>query len=135
MRRDMLFFFTVAACRSPRAVLFKILDARREQSHIGLRVALRSVFEHELADAFAVSHLAEHSAVGACDALYRKHRAVGIERALHGRATVHVAILRRYLTVFDELVDHRFIGKELALAVGHGHLIDVADVRAVEPRA
>ena len=75
-----------------------------------------------------VTHLAEHTAVRRGDTLDRAHGAVRVPRDVHGRVTVQIGVLERYLTVLDQVVDDVLWCYEAALAVRERDGVQVADI-------
>ena len=80
-----------------------------------------------------MAHLAQHTAVGAGDALDGAHRAVGVPLDVAADRAVGVHVLGGHLAVLNELPQRLVVGHEPALAVGHGHGEDVAGVHARHP--
>ena len=109
--------------KAAQVELFKIADTAFKDTHIKVTDA---VFIQIFSDAFAVTHLAVHPAVGRGDTFYSPHAAVGVERADHGGTAEPVAILGSYLAVFTHLFKLGKRSDNLALAVGYGHGVYLA---------
>ena len=112
-------------------ILLKILHSRLEQLHIVLAgdVAVKAALP-----ALAMTHLAQHAAVGGDDALDGTHRAVGVECGVHSGIAVQIHILGSDLAVCHQLLDQLLRCEEAALAVGNGHIVNLPDLGTCQPR-
>ena len=82
-----------------------------------------------------MTHLAEHAAVRAGDALDSQHRAVGVEALIHGGHAGQIHILGSNLTVAQHGVQHLLRSHKAALAVADGNGVHLAHLALAEPRA
>ena len=82
-----------------------------------------------------MAHLAQHAAVGARDALDGQHAAVGVVALVHRRHAIGADILRRNLTVFDQLAQQGVVADKAAFAMADGDQVLVVDIALRKPRA
>ena len=82
-----------------------------------------------------MTHFAEDPAIRRSNALDGAHGAVGVEGGVHGGLALQVNILSGDLAVFRQLLDQGLACQELALAVGNGHIVDIAHLGQAQPGA
>ncbi len=86
------------------------------------------------ANAFAVPHLAEDSAVRAANPFDCVKRAVGVAGRFHGGFAVQIDVLGANLPVFAHFRQICRARDKLAFAVRNGDCVDVADLGISQPR-
>ena len=82
-----------------------------------------------------MAHLAEDTAVRRGDTLDGAHGAVRVPRDIHGRITVQIGVLERYLTVLNQVVNDVLRRYEATLTVRERDGMQVTDVAGGQPRA
>ena len=111
--------------------LFKIFYAAFKEQLVLLE---GNILIEVVALAFAVSHLAEHPAVGRGDALDGTDRTVDIVSDVASGLAAQINILRGELTVLSELVNGFLVSEEASLSVRDGNGEHVACLNACQPR-
>ena len=121
---------------SPRALsaqaLLKVFHAVCKQRLILFAV---DILADERAVTFGVAHLAEDTTVRRGDTLDGAHGAVRVPRDIHGRITVQIGVLERYLTVLNQVVNDVLRRYEATLTVRERDGMQVTDVAGGQPRA
>ena len=112
-------------------ILLKVVYAALKDFLILLK---RNVFVEIFALSLAVTHLAEHSAVGRGDTLDSAYGAVEVELNAVGGLAAEINVLGSDLTVCRKLLNGFEVSHKPALAVRNGNCEYVACVNAAEPR-
>ena len=112
--------------------LFKVTYSSLE--HLNVVVA-GNVLIAAIAEALAVAHLTEDTAIGRSDTLDSKQGAVGVEGSVHGGVAVQVHILGGDLTVLGQFQSQLLACEEAAFAVGDGNIHHIAHIHHAQPGA
>ena len=106
-------------------------------SHPGLEDRLVFVAGDVFGDlgcgAFGVGHFAQDPSAGAGDALDGGERAVRVDRDIHRRDAVRIAVLGGDLAGLGEFGDDRLAGEKPTFAVGDGEGVDIAGFHLRHP--
>ena len=118
-------------CSGDTHTLCEVRHAASEERLV--RIA-RNVLERTRAVALRVTHLAQHTAVGARNALDGEHRTVGVHAEVKRGDALLVHVLRRYLARRRQLGNQLVGGHESTLAVADRDGVDIIHRALGQPR-